>query len=81
MEKRGECPNRDLNAERCPCKVRDCPRLGMCCECIEFHRGQAEPTACYAEMQRRPTRQLKKSEPVDLRRLAFRLTDFASCAG
>jgi hypothetical protein len=81
MEKRGECSNREVNAEPCPCKVRDCPRLGMCCDCIEFHRLQGEPTACFAEMQRKPTQQFKKTEPADLRRSAFRLTDYASCAG
>jgi hypothetical protein len=81
MDERDECPNRERNAESCPCKVRDCPRLGVCCECIEFHRGQGEPTACYAEMQRHPTKQIKKGETADLRDLSFRLTDYASCAG
>lgn len=35
------------NLERCPCTYPDCPRKGLCCECIEHHRAKDQLPACY----------------------------------
>ncbi len=33
--------------ENCPCTYPGCPRKGICCECIEYHREKGELPACY----------------------------------
>jgi hypothetical protein len=40
-----EC-QRDKNLENCPCSYPDCPRKGMCCECVAHHRSKGEVVAC-----------------------------------
>ena len=79
-DQRKGCPNRKLNAERCPCEIRDCPRLGLCCECIEFHRKLNEVPACIAGTGK-PARMGAGEAAAGPRGDDFRLTDFASCAG
>lgn len=76
-KKKKGCPNRALIAETCPCDVGDCPRRGMCCECIEFHRKLGDAPACMV----REGAVGKPAEPAAPRGDDFRLTDFASCAG
>jgi len=34
------------NKASCTCTY-DCPRKGVCCECIAYHRGAGELPACY----------------------------------
>ncbi len=35
------------NLKDCPCTYPDCPRKGMCCECVKHHREKGELPACY----------------------------------
>jgi len=81
--KRKGCPNLKLNAENCPCEEKDCPRLGTCCECIEFHLKMGELTACSLKMleEKEKTSAAKAAESGGPRGDDFRLTDYASCAG
>ena len=41
-----KCPNRETNLQTCACAVEDCPRRGMCCECIAAHRDKGDLPAC-----------------------------------
>lgn len=36
----------EKNANNCNCTY-PCPRKGVCCECIAYHRGMGELPACY----------------------------------
>ncbi|HBF34840.1 TPA: hypothetical protein DDW35_09790 [Candidatus Sumerlaeota bacterium] len=40
------CPNQQKNLKDCTCTF-DCPRKGMCCECITYHRAQNQLPGCY----------------------------------
>jgi len=42
-----ECQNKEKNMQRCNCSYEPCPRKGVCCECIAFHKGMGELPACY----------------------------------
>ncbi|MFH1631248.1 MAG: hypothetical protein ABIA21_03465 [Candidatus Aenigmatarchaeota archaeon] len=33
------CKNKEKNENDCPCSETDCPRHGICCECILYHRN------------------------------------------
>ncbi len=46
MNKMKECPNIESNKERCTCDHKDCPRYGMCCECIAFHKKLGQKPHC-----------------------------------
>jgi len=46
MSEAADCPNREKNAENCACTAEDCPRRGMCCECIANHRAKGDLPAC-----------------------------------
>ncbi|MHC5036097.1 MAG: hypothetical protein ACYTHM_02175 [Planctomycetota bacterium] len=86
---RNNCPNQALNAEECPCDVGDCPRRGICCECIEFHRKIDESPACIARLGDRlrleadaeTDAQMGEVEAVEPRADDIRIIDYASCAG
>lgn len=41
-----EC-KKSTNLNDCPCSYPSCPRKGVCCECIKFHRSMNELPACY----------------------------------
>ena len=41
-----EC-KKDLNKKSCNCTYDPCPRKGICCECIKYHRENNELPACY----------------------------------
>ncbi len=41
-----EC-NIDVNKQRCNCSYDPCPRKGICCECISYHRRLNQLPACY----------------------------------
>jgi len=38
---------KDLNKKSCNCTYEPCPRKGICCECIKYHRENNELPACY----------------------------------
>lgn len=35
------------NLSACNCTYEPCPRKGICCECIAYHRQHGELPACY----------------------------------
>jgi len=39
-----EC-KKEENAKNCPCTY-DCPKKGLCCECIRYHLSRRELPAC-----------------------------------
>ncbi|MGC9031367.1 MAG: DUF6485 family protein [Minisyncoccia bacterium] len=41
-----ECKQKE-NLKRCPCTWPDCPRKGICCECLKHHLKKGELPACY----------------------------------
>lgn len=41
-----EC-KQDINLQRCNCSYEPCPRKGICCECIVYHREMNELPACF----------------------------------
>lgn len=40
-----EC-NQRRNVQGCGCTYEPCPRKGICCECIAYHRRYAELPGC-----------------------------------
>ncbi|MEM3396994.1 MAG: DUF6485 family protein [Thermoplasmata archaeon] len=34
------------NARKCTCTYEPCPRKGICCECIAYHRSHGELPGC-----------------------------------
>ncbi len=38
---------KEKNLKNCPCTYLNCPRKGMCCECIKYHRLNKELPACF----------------------------------
>ncbi|MDD3777287.1 MAG: DUF6485 family protein [Actinomycetota bacterium] len=41
-----EC-RKEQNLKICNCSYEPCPRKGICCQCIEYHRNMGELPACY----------------------------------
>ncbi|MFP4460343.1 MAG: DUF6485 family protein [Candidatus Zixiibacteriota bacterium] len=41
------CDNKSKNLQNCNCSYDPCPRKGLCCECIAYHRRMGELPACY----------------------------------
>lgn len=41
-----EC-KQEQNLKDCPCAWPDCPRKGICCECIKYHWENGELPACF----------------------------------
>ena len=41
------CENTRENMAMCNCTYEPCPRKGKCCECLAYHRRNAELPACY----------------------------------
>ncbi|MCX5715485.1 MAG: DUF6485 family protein [Candidatus Omnitrophica bacterium] len=42
-----ECGNFKKNTAMCNCTYAGCPRHGVCCECLTYHRSSGELPACY----------------------------------
>lgn len=42
-----DCANKQGNLQSCNCSYEPCPRKGICCECIAYHRRMQELPACY----------------------------------
>ncbi|MFH1800525.1 MAG: DUF6485 family protein [Candidatus Omnitrophota bacterium] len=36
-----------VNKKRCNCTYDPCPRKGICCDCVAYHRAQNQLPACY----------------------------------
>ena len=41
-ESETQCPKRQQIEEYCSCPKLDCPRHGLCCECIVAHKARVE---------------------------------------
>jgi len=41
-----EC-KKEENLKDCPCTYPDCPRKGICCECLKYHLKRGEVPACF----------------------------------
>jgi hypothetical protein len=41
------CPNQKQNLANCNCSYAPCPRKGICCECIFYHRKNLQLPACF----------------------------------
>ena len=56
-----ECKT-DENKAECNCTYEPCPRKGICCECIRFHKESGELPACYfpAEIERTYDRSIQR---------------------
>ena len=39
--------NKNSNLTNCNCTYEPCPRKGVCCECVAYHRANGELPACY----------------------------------
>lgn len=42
-----DCANIKRNTAMCNCTYGGCPRHGVCCECLAYHREMGELPACY----------------------------------
>ncbi len=40
-----EC-KKEENLARCNCSYEPCPRKGICCECIAYHKAKGQLPAC-----------------------------------
>ncbi len=38
---------KEENLKNCNCSYEGCPRKGICCECIAYHREKGGLPACY----------------------------------
>lgn len=56
-----ECKE-STNLQRCNCTYDPCPRKGICCECIAYHRRMGQLPACYfsAAAERTYDRSIRK---------------------
>ncbi|MFA6321278.1 MAG: DUF6485 family protein [Candidatus Omnitrophota bacterium] len=41
------CSNEKRNKLMCNCSYPGCPRHGVCCDCLAYHRSSGELPACY----------------------------------
>ncbi len=41
------CVNQHKNASGCTCTYSPCPRKGICCECVTYHRRAGELPGCF----------------------------------
>ncbi len=39
--------NKSKNISNCNCTYEPCPRKGVCCECIQYHKRSGELPACF----------------------------------
>jgi hypothetical protein len=38
--------SRTANTEQCTCTYEPCPRKGLCCQCVAYHRQYGELPGC-----------------------------------
>ena len=41
-----QCANIQKNKQNCTCKSDKCPRHGVCCECVAYHRAAGNKPMC-----------------------------------
>ncbi len=56
-----ECRQKE-NLKTCPCTYKNCPRKGLCCECLRHHLKNEElPACCFSkEVEKTYDRSIKK---------------------
>lgn len=56
-----DCLKNQENLSRCNCTYAGCPRKGICCECLAYHRGKTQVPACFfpPEIEKTYDRSLK----------------------
>ena len=52
MPQREPCPNKEVNEKGCSCPAKDCPRHGICCECVEYHREDGSLPMCLRNLKK-----------------------------
>ncbi|MFW6235149.1 MAG: DUF6485 family protein [Desulfovibrionales bacterium] len=40
-------PRPAVDRQECPCTSLGCPRHGLCCQCMQYHRKRMEIPVCY----------------------------------
>lgn len=50
-----DCANKKTNLSECNCSYELCPRKGVCCECLVYHRQNNELPACFFSEQAEKT--------------------------
>ncbi len=45
------CAQRERNMAQCTCTYEPCPRKGICCECVSYHRRNGEMPACFFDAE------------------------------
>jgi hypothetical protein len=38
---------KNANATTCSCTYEPCPRKGLCCDCVSYHRASGEVPGCF----------------------------------
>jgi hypothetical protein len=38
---------KEENLKNCTCSYPDCPRKGLCCDCVLYHRRKGQIPACF----------------------------------
>lgn len=38
---------KDANSKGCSCTYEPCPRKGICCDCVVYHRENGELPGCF----------------------------------
>jgi hypothetical protein len=56
------CTNIKNNLKKCNCSYHGCPRKGICCECLEYHKIKSQLPACYfaSEVEKEYDRSIKR---------------------
>jgi hypothetical protein len=49
------CLDKKKNDLMCNCSYPACPRHGVCCECLAYHRSNNELPACYFDAKNERT--------------------------
>jgi hypothetical protein len=62
-----ECTQKK-NLASCNCTYEPCPRKGVCCECLQYHRRSGELPACYFDARAERTYDRTIAHFVELHR-------------
>lgn len=49
-----EC-QKEKNLKNCSCTYPECPRKGICCECIKYHRQKNQIPGCFFDQKSEKT--------------------------
>lgn len=44
-----DCSNMEKNKQQCTCAYTNCPRHGVCCQCVAYHLPQKQLPQCYVK--------------------------------